>query len=156
MKRRKPKLEELIAQYKPESIAPAKEVLEHLYKAVLRTPEFTLSNGVKARLDPYYAPEVNEEGELKCGIDVLLDNGTHLEFTVKNTGWGKSFVNDHALKKGKKGSRALNLWDDQRREDRPRVEDDTSGMPHGVSSNKVPWRGGRLVVFFFGFCSAST
>jgi hypothetical protein len=71
--------------------APAKEVLEHLYKAVLTVPEFTLKDGTRARLDPYIEPEVGDDGELRCGFDVLLDNGSHLEFMVKNTGWGKGF-----------------------------------------------------------------
>lgn len=75
-----------------EAMAPAQEVLEHLYQSLLAVPEFTLKDGTKARLDPYYAPEVDDDGELRCGVDVLLDNGSHLEFTMANTGWGKSLA----------------------------------------------------------------
>src|SRR6266404_4523663 len=72
--------------------APAKEVLEHLYKAIMATPSFTLKDGTKATLDPYFSPELDKNGELQCGVDVLLDNGTHLEFMVTNTGWGKAIA----------------------------------------------------------------
>jgi hypothetical protein len=72
--------------------AQAGEVLTHIYQAVLRTPEFTLGNGTKCRVDPFYEPEVNAGGDLKCGFDVQMADGTQLEFTVGHTGWGKSFV----------------------------------------------------------------
>ena len=58
---------------------------------MLKTPEFTLQNGTKCRVDPLYAPELDSSGDLKCGFDVLTEDG-HLEFTVGHTGWGKSFV----------------------------------------------------------------
>ncbi len=93
----------VLAKHKEEATAPAKEVLDHVYQALLRTPEFTLADGTKARVDAYYAPELDDEEELKCGFDVLLDNGTHLEFTVRNSGWGKSFVAGLAGPKSKKG-----------------------------------------------------
>jgi len=97
--------QEEIARCKQESVAPAKDVLERLYQAVLRTPEITLSDGTKARVEAYYAPEVDDGGELNCGIDVRLDNGTELEFTVTNTGWGKSFAAELAAQKRQQGRR---------------------------------------------------
>jgi len=42
---------------KEEAVTPAKEVLEHVYQAILGTPEFTLTDGKKARVDPYIPPE---------------------------------------------------------------------------------------------------
>jgi hypothetical protein len=47
----------------------------------------------------YYSPELNDDGELKCGVDVRLPDGSHLEFTLANTGWGKSFALDVASEK---------------------------------------------------------
>jgi hypothetical protein len=79
---------EIIAA-RDEATSPAPEVLGHLYQAMLKTPEFTLQDGRKCKVDAYYAPEVDPEGNLKCGIDVVIDDGSHLEFTVGNTGWGK-------------------------------------------------------------------
>jgi hypothetical protein len=89
---RQPRLtaEQIRAQLEPAD-AQAKEVLGHIYRAMLKTPEFTLENGTKCRVDAFYEPEVNADGELKCGIDVLLPDG-HLEFTVGHTGSGKSFA----------------------------------------------------------------
>ncbi len=84
--------------------AQRKEVLSHIYQAVLKTPDFTLQNGTKCRLDPYYEPEVNSDGDLKCGLDVQMDDGTYLEITVGHTGWGKSFVDTEAQRARRKGS----------------------------------------------------
>ena len=105
MPKKKPTLEELIARYKPDTSAPAKEIMEHLYKAMLAIPEFTLKDGTKAKVENYVPPEMSDDGELSCGIDVVLDNGTRLEFSMKNTGWGKSFAADHAPKKPRQGRR---------------------------------------------------
>lgn len=87
------RIEELLAQAKIEkrkTTAPAIEVLEHLYQAILAVPEFTLKDGKKARLDPYIKPEIDEDGNAQCGFDILLDDGSHLEFMVSNTGWGRA------------------------------------------------------------------
>jgi hypothetical protein len=102
MPKKKPTLEELIARYKPDTSAPAREIMEHLYEAVLATPEFTLKDGTKAKVEKYVPPEMSDDGELSCGIDVVLDNGTRLEFSMKNTGWGKSFAPAHAPPKSKR------------------------------------------------------
>ena len=83
---------------KEETTTPAREVLEHLYQAIVALPAFTLQDGSRVEVEKYYAPELNDAGELKCGFDVRLENGSHLEFTVKNTGWGKSFVTAHGQK----------------------------------------------------------
>jgi hypothetical protein len=84
--------------------AQAKEVLGHIYQAVLKTPEFTLQDGTKCRVNPYYEPQVDSAGELKCGFDVLTADG-HLEFTVGHTGWGKSFAKAEEHKANPKGPR---------------------------------------------------
>jgi hypothetical protein len=75
--------------YKKEVSGHAKEVMDNLYQAMLRTPEFTLRNGTRCRVEEFYPPEEQADGELKCGIDVVMDDGTHLEFIVAQTGWGK-------------------------------------------------------------------
>jgi hypothetical protein len=95
---------EQIRALQAEVDAQAKEALGHIYQAVLKTPEFTLQNGTKCRVDPFYEPEVNSGGDLKCGFDVLMEDGGHLEFTVNHTGWGKSFAKTEAQKVNRKGS----------------------------------------------------
>jgi hypothetical protein len=85
--------------------ANAKEVLGHMYRAIMQTPEFTLENGTKCRVDPFYEPEVDSGGELTCGFDVLMGDHGHLEFTVANTGWGKSFVKAEEQRAKPKGPR---------------------------------------------------
>ena len=82
--------------------AQAKEVLEHMYQAILKTPEFVLSDGTKCRVDAYYEPQVNADGELQCGFDVLTGD-SHLEFTVGNTGWGRGFAPSQAAPRPRKG-----------------------------------------------------
>jgi hypothetical protein len=78
-------------------------VLEHVYRTILAMPTFTLADGKKARLDAYFLPEVNDGGKVTCGFDVLIDNVSHLEFTVTNTGWGKAMVAGPDVKKKRKG-----------------------------------------------------
>ncbi|MGO9466148.1 MAG: hypothetical protein ACLQVF_18555 [Isosphaeraceae bacterium] len=82
----------------------AKEVLSHIYQAILKTPEFALKNGMKCRVDPFLEPEVDSDGDLKCGFDVLTEDGGHLEFTVGRTGWGKSLAKTEAQKVNQKRS----------------------------------------------------
>jgi hypothetical protein len=93
---------ERVAQNKAEATAVATEVLEHLYRAILKIPAFTLKDGRTARVEDYSPPEINEDGEAECGIDVMLPDG-HLEFTMRNSGWGKSFI--ETLKKPAKQGR---------------------------------------------------
>ena len=81
----------------------APEVLDHMYQAILKVPEFTLRDGTKCTVSSYYNPETNADGELKCGFDAHMDNGTDLEFTVAQTGWGKSFAAARASKKSQPG-----------------------------------------------------
>jgi hypothetical protein len=89
-----------------ESVAAnAKEVLDHIYKAVLDVPAFTLINGSKAQISALGSPEIGEEGELSCSFDVDFADGAHLEFTVTNTGWGRSFAADLAKTPRKHGRR---------------------------------------------------
>jgi len=94
---------EQIAKAKWEATEAAREVMEHLYRALLATPAMKLANGKRVQVESYYAPEVDDDGELTCGVDVVFDNGDHLEFTMKNSGWGKSFVAKQAKRAGKQG-----------------------------------------------------
>ena len=86
---------------KQEMTSPAHEVIAHLYKALLKIEPFTLMDGTPVRVERYASPEINDAGEAECGVDVKLPNG-HLEFMLKNTGWGKSFADELAKKPGKK------------------------------------------------------
>ena len=81
-----------IIKAKQEATEPTREVMQRLHDALLTTPEFVLADGTTARVESFYAPEADDDGELSFGVDVVLDNGNHLEFTVKQTGWGRSFV----------------------------------------------------------------
>ena len=93
---------EQLAAFHEEVDAQAKEALGHIYRAILKTPEFTLRNGTKCRVDPYFEPEVNSDGDLTCGFDVRTDTG-HLSFTIGHTGSGKSFTAAEVQKKTKRG-----------------------------------------------------
>jgi hypothetical protein len=79
------------AKAKEETTQPAQEVIAHLYKALLKIEPFTLLDGTEVRVKAYQPPEINDAGEAQCGVDVILPTG-HLEFTMKNTGWGKAFA----------------------------------------------------------------
>ena len=78
-----------IARHKWDTTAPAREILEHVYKAVLALPAFTLQDGTTARISQLGSPAINDAGELTCSFDVDRADGSHLEFTVKHTGWGR-------------------------------------------------------------------
>lgn len=91
-----------IIKARQEATAPTAEVMQRLHDALLTTPEFVLADGTKARVESFYAPEADDDGELSFGVDVVLDNGNHLEFTVKQTGWGRSFVSARTKPKGPK------------------------------------------------------
>ncbi len=78
-----------IAKIKHETVKPAKEVVELIYQTILAMPAFTLAGGKKARTDPYIPQEVNDDGEVTCGFDVLIDNGSHREFTVSKNWVGE-------------------------------------------------------------------
>ncbi len=70
---------------------PAMEAMAHLYKALLAMPPFSLMDGTSVHVSAYQPPQINDAGEVQCGVDVKLPGG-HLEFTLCNTGWGKSFT----------------------------------------------------------------
>ena len=55
-------------------------------------PEIILADGTTARVEAYYSPRVDDEGQHHCGIDVRLSSGELLEFTLRNTGWEPSFA----------------------------------------------------------------
>src|SRR5271154_123503 len=81
---------------------PGLEALTHLYNALLAVPPFTLKDGTPVYVKGYQPPKINEAGEAECGVDVKLPNG-HLEFSLRNSGWGKSFVDALANKPVKPG-----------------------------------------------------
>ena len=81
--------QELIAWHKQHTLAPAKEVLEHIYTTLRDVPAFTLKDGTKATVTASTSPNVNDRGEVTCELNVNLDDGSDLTFTVSNSGWGK-------------------------------------------------------------------
>jgi hypothetical protein len=93
-RRSKAELLKELMDAKNEATKPAGEVLAQLYQALLSLPELRLPDGTTAKVEAYYAPETDDEGQAHCGIDVRLGNGNLLEFTLKNTGWEKSFVHE--------------------------------------------------------------
>jgi hypothetical protein len=80
------------AAAREKALAPAMEVVEHIHRALMAMPLFTLSDGTKGCIEPYVSPEIDKDGDASCSIDVILSNGSHLEFKLKNTGWGKAFA----------------------------------------------------------------
>jgi len=88
-------LRELVESSKNEATTHAPEVLAQLYEQTLKLPPIMLSGGTTASVEAYYPPQVDEAGELHCGIDVRLSNGDLLEFTIKNSGWERSLVRQH-------------------------------------------------------------
>src|SRR5947209_2615793 len=78
----------------PGSLNRAREILEHLYGQILALPRFALKDGSQVRLEAFFPPEEDDEGELRCGFDVLLQNGAHLEFVLPNSGWGSPIRSD--------------------------------------------------------------
>ncbi len=93
--------DDLIDRSRKQAHASASEVTEHLYQSLLGLSSFQLKDGTTARVESYYKPEIDDDDQLNCGVDVWLDNGMHLEFTLANTGWGKSFVAGLAQNRGK-------------------------------------------------------
>lgn len=77
-----------LEQSREEARKAALEILTQLYEAILSFPEFTLNNGAKGRFESFYAPETDADGNTRCGIDVRLQDGSLLEFTIGHTGWG--------------------------------------------------------------------
>jgi hypothetical protein len=93
------KFQELVDASRNEVTEYAGDVLAELYQGMLKLPPITLPDGTTARVEAYYPPQVDEEGQHHCGIDVRLSSGDLLEFTVRNTGWEKSFVKQHDQKR---------------------------------------------------------
>jgi len=87
-----------------EATTPGMEALAHLYKLLLAVPPFTLKDGTPVRVEAYEPPKINAAGEAECGVDVKLPNG-HLEFTLRNSGWGKAFTDELANKSDGRGRR---------------------------------------------------
>jgi hypothetical protein len=106
-RRRRPnersRLAELVAAGRQEMSKPAREAIGHLYATLLTLPDIKLSNDITARVEPFISPEMDSDGRLRCGIDLRLSDGNMLEFTLTNTGWGRSFVNDVLERQSKGG-----------------------------------------------------
>ena len=88
------KLHKLVETSRNDVTKFASDVLAELYQGLLKLPPITLPDGTTASVEAYYSPQVDERGECHCGVDVRLSSGDLLEFTVKNTGWERSFVGD--------------------------------------------------------------
>lgn len=102
-------MENWIDRVKEEATGPASEVIEHLRKALIAVPPFTLADGTVATVVPLYSPKTNADGQLHCGVDVNLGDSGHLEFKLTNTGWGRAmmggFGNPKAKPSPKRGGR---------------------------------------------------
>jgi len=92
------KFQELVDASRSEVTRYSGEVLAELYQGMLKLPEMKLADGTTAKVEAYYPPQMDEEGQHHCGIDIRLSSGDLLEFTVRNTGWEKSFVKQHEQK----------------------------------------------------------
>lgn len=86
------RFDELAASAKDEVTRPAGDILAQIYAALLALPEIKLADGTTARIEAYFPPQLDDDGQQHCGIDVRLDNGHSLEFTLRNTGWEKAFA----------------------------------------------------------------
>ena len=93
---------EEIFEHKEDITGSAQEVMKHLYQAVVALPEFTLKDGRRAKTEVLAEPQVNEKGELYLSFDVALSDGSHMEFTTKNTGWGGFVAAQTARKAGRR------------------------------------------------------
>ncbi len=82
-------VQKLIEDARAETREPAKEVLERLFEGLLQVSSFTLKDGLLATVMPYFGPRVDDDGQYHCGIDVNFSDGSQLEFTMTNTGWGR-------------------------------------------------------------------
>lgn len=68
------------------------ELIERPHEKLASLPPVTLADGTVAKMSTYYEPCADEHGEWHAGVDVDLSNGVSLEFTLRNTGWGKALV----------------------------------------------------------------
>jgi hypothetical protein len=89
------------AKAKQETTRPALELTARLYNALINMKPFTLLDGTPVSVKAYQPPQINDQGEAECGVDIVLPDG-HLEFMLRNTGWGKSFAKEIAAKRIKR------------------------------------------------------
>jgi hypothetical protein len=69
------------------------EVMGCLFEQIkTNSAEFFLADGTVCRIKPFTPPSVDINDELRYGFDVVMDDKpvSHLEFTVKCTGWERS------------------------------------------------------------------
>lgn len=79
----------LIPDATAETRGPAREVLVRLFERLLQVPSYTMKDGLEATVTPYFEPRVDDDGQYYCGIEVNFSDGSQLEFTLANTGWGR-------------------------------------------------------------------
>ena len=77
----------------------AQETLSHLYKRLLDTPVFRLADGTPAKVVGFINPRIDRDGDLSCGIDVILGEDRHLEFITRLGGWGRALDAERARPK---------------------------------------------------------
>ena len=70
------------------SVRRAREILGAIYAALLALPQLKLADGLGIVIKPYYSPQLGDDGLAVCGIDVQLEGGTYVEFTISTTGTG--------------------------------------------------------------------
>ena len=72
------------------SVRRAREILGVIYTTLLAAPHLKLADGLGIVIKPYYSPEMDDDGLPVCGIEVQLEHGTYVEFTILTTGAGQS------------------------------------------------------------------
>jgi hypothetical protein len=92
-----------LAKHKAETTGPGLEVLDRVYALLTATPELMLADGSKAQVKAFVPPFRDDDGEVRCCFDVQFENGSHLEFMVHNTGWGKFMADAVARRKSEQG-----------------------------------------------------
>lgn len=85
------------------AIESGREVLDHLYRRLLWTAPFKLGDGTPVTIRGFIEPQINDQGELVCGIDALLGDEGHLELIMKQGGWGRAINVERAKSKSPRG-----------------------------------------------------
>jgi len=82
-------IETALKEYAARTEAMALEALKEIYHRIPFGEEIHLANGQVAVIEKFVRPKIDEQGEIRAGIDVTAKDGSwHLEFTLKKTGWG--------------------------------------------------------------------
>lgn len=81
-------MSEIVDNYRAKLTACAMEVSRELYHRLPFGTAFTLADGRVGTVAKFYEPKIDEEGEIRFGVDVNLDDGSHIGFTIRQTDWG--------------------------------------------------------------------